>query len=242
MQGRPRPFLVVPALVLVAGITACRGEGPAEEPVATDPLTASVDDPTSAAAATVDPASAIPDDFPLAADWPPRPGEPGYLGLQGPDRELPAIDHQPCDVVAADPAFRDRRRADWGDVEDDRSRQLTVYRSEQDAEEALQAIIEVYRHCPERFDGPSWVGYVLQQTSYGDASWSVTATETFDGYRTSYLGVRHLVRVGQAVLVTVDHNEGGFGPPGSLEENVARPVAEARDVIDAMCVFSTTGC
>ncbi len=187
---------------------------------------------------------AIPDDFPLADGWPRRTGEPGYAGLTGPNRTLPALDLAPCDVQADDPEYADRLRADWSDVEDFRHRQLTVYGSEAIATSALLSIVELHRSCPEtHHDGGFTTHFTLDQTSYGDESWSVVATETqAEGYPTSYLNVSHFVRVGSAVLVDTVYSEGGAGPPGSLERNVRRPAAEAESVISTMCTFTDLGC
>lgn len=190
-----------------------------------------------------EPAPAIPDGFPLAAGWPRRTGEPGYQGLTGPNRTLPALDLAPCDVPAQEPEPADRLRADWEDIEDFRSRQLTTYRTVAAASRTLDAIAATYDSCPEHASNPqSTTSYAVERTSYGDESWSVAATETYDGYSTCSLGVWHFIRVGVAVLVTADRNEGGAAPPGTLERFVRAPATAAESVIAAMCVFTTTGC
>lgn len=244
LPGPTRRLVAVVAASALA-LAGCGGsDDPADESSAVDPVTTPATSSAEPAPSTRPaPSRVIPDDFPLTAGWPRRPGEPGQPGLTGPNRTLSALDVAPCDVPAADPAFADRLRSDWEDIEDFRSRQLTSYATVAAASTALDAIVATYRSCPEHASNPqSTTSYALERTSYGDASWAVAATETYDGYPTTYLGVWHFVRVGLAVLVTADHGEGGAGPPGTLERNVRRSAAEAEAVIAAMCTFAVDGC
>jgi hypothetical protein len=189
-------------------------------------------------------ATKIPDDFPLAAGWPSRISEPPQEGLTGPNRTLPALEHAPCDVPAEDPLFVDRLRVEWSDIEDHRSRQLTLYETGEQASAALLAIVETYRSCPEHETNEDFTShYALDETAYGDESWAVAVTETQSGgYPTTYLDVRHFIRVGAALLVDTDYGEGGAAPPGMLEQFMRTSAAEADEVIASMCSFMAVGC
>lgn len=244
LAGPTRRLVAVVGASALA-LTGCGGsDGRADESPAVDPGTTPATSSAEPAPSTPpSPARVIPDEFPLAVGWPRRTGEPGHPGLTGPNRTLSALDVAPCDVPAADPEPADRLRAEWADIEDFRSRQLTSYPTVAAASTALEAIVATYRSCPEHASNPqSTTSYALERTWYGDESWAVAATETYDGYPTSSLGVWHFVRVGLAVLVTADHGEGGAGPPGTLERNVRRSAAEAEAVIAAMCTFAVDGC
>lgn len=194
---------------------------------------------------TDDPAAErISDGFPLSRGWPEQTEGPNW-GLTGPKRRLPAIELTACEGVLEERPYVDRLRAHWENPADYRDRQLTLYRTIDSAADVLTGVVELYRACPQT--EPDELGqygvYEVRRTAEGDESWLFIRTEERDGYpATSALTLWHVIRVGPAVLILSDSNEGGAAPEGTLPRFIDTQVDEGSAVIDAMCEFTEAGC
>ncbi|GAA3667739.1 hypothetical protein GCM10022237_29510 [Nocardioides ginsengisoli] len=179
-------------------------------------------------------ATAIPDDFPLAAGWPEIDGDGSTAG---PARDLPAFTWSVCGADVPDsPAPVDRMIASWQEPEDGRGRQLSVYATEADAVAAAKAVVEAHRACPEEpaDDSGQTPHHVVQDGTAGDESWVIGTWYTYQGSHVPALGVDYVIRSGHTVLILTAGNEGGAADPqgdiattaGSLLDDAAEPVAQ----------------
>ena len=127
--------------------------------------------------------------------------------------------------------------------EDYRARKLSVYASAEEASAQMTAYLDVFEACPrqEWGDGsPDTVTEVLP-SRLGEEAATVVRSAELDGAAVPGIEVVELVRVGNALLLTSESNEGGAGPDGSRPSR-AHSSEEAATVVMAMCVFSDTGC
>lgn len=184
--------------------------------------------------------------FPLAAGWPDdRDASPGELGRQGPARTIDSLEFAACGTSFDDLGYADRLRADWTDVEDQRSRQLTSYAHGDKAAAAVESLTDFLRSCPsEDFgDGLARVTEVIR-TAVGDES--VALVRHFERGGSPVLGLEiiHLVRVGRAVLIDTAANEGRGGPATVTEVQRRLDAMSAAIAVPvwAMCMFATEGC
>ena len=127
--------------------------------------------------------------------------------------------------------------------EDYRARKLSVYASAEEASAQMTAYLDVFEACPrqEWGDGsPDTVTEVLP-SRLGEEAATVVRSAELDGAAVPGIEVVELVRVGNALLLTSESNEGGAGPDGSRPSR-AHSSEEAATVTMAMCVFSDAGC
>jgi hypothetical protein len=182
-------------------------------------------------------ATAIPDDFPLAAGWPKIDGDGSATG---PARDLPALTWSVCGADVPDsPAPVDRMIATWQEPEDGRSRQVSVYATEADAVAAADAVVAAHRACPEEpaDDSGHTPHHVVRDGAAGaaaDESWVIGTWYTYQGSNVPALDVAYVIRSGHTVLLLTAGNEGGgIDPQGdiattasSLLEDAAEPLAQ----------------
>jgi hypothetical protein len=188
----------------------------------------------------------IPFRFPLAAGWPDdSEAATEELGRKGPSRNLDSLELAACSAAILDRDYVDRVRADWTDIGDDRSRQLTTYADDEQAGDALDSFAKLFGACPtEDFDdGITRVGQVLK-TDVGDEAWAVVRRFERIGAPAVGLEIIHAIRVGRAVLIDTVAPAGGGGP--GPEEEVQRQLDAMTSAIEApvaaMCVFTEAGC
>lgn len=190
-------------------------------------------------------ATTVPDEFVLGAGWPDdAEAEPGRNnGLQGPNRTLPDLAFQACGEEWTEPEYADRLRADWNNVEDGRSRQLTTYDSADDAAAAVGSLITQQQACPA--DPVRDDGYVnnreVREVRAGDEAWAILERDTLDGKPSPFGATSLVVRVGTGVLVIQGFGHGGY-PDGDGQAKVDDLLAQASTVIADMCQFSEEGC
>lgn len=217
---------------LLPGAATTPATTPAPAPSAT------VTDPADAPAGTV-----LPDDLPLADGWPEVDGDGS---LEGPARDQEPFSFAPCGTDVPDaPEPADRITARWQEPEDFRGRQLSSYTSVAEARSAADAIVNAYRDCP---DGPrDDAGFVSHHTvadgDLGDESWVLGRATTFDGSPAPGLDVTYVVRVGNALLLLEQANEGGAADPaGDIATNAAQMAEEAGPVVTSLCRFVGSAC
>ncbi|KRF18895.1 hypothetical protein ASG90_03105 [Nocardioides sp. Soil797] len=190
-------------------------------------------------------ASTIRDDFPLAGGWPDdSKAEKGKnMGLQGPNRSLAPLEFQACGEDWQEPEYADRLRADWNNVEDYRSRQLTTYADADTAVAAVESLIAQQRACPK--DPVRDDGYVnnreVREVPLGGEAWAILERDTMDGADSPFGESTLVVRVGNAVLVIRGGGHGGY-PSGDGQAQIDAMNAQAADVISSMCEFTEEGC
>ena len=186
----------------------------------------------------------IPDDFPLAEGYPADTGSDQELDGPGPDvNQLEDI--SVCDKVAyPSVSYVDRLGVVFNQPEDHRARELTTYADETSARESLTNLVEAYRACTRESFGGSPKSVTLtevRQTGLGDDGYAVVQSYEVDGRTAIGLSQIQVVRVGNALLLSITSNEGwgdaeGINAAVQDEEDALAPVA------DAMCVFSDAGC
>jgi hypothetical protein len=210
---------------------ASQGPAPTQDPSPTGPTEAA--DP--------DVRTAIPADFPLAEDLP---GDTGPdQQLEGPAPNAPAFDEvRACDstlLSRSSAGTVDRLAVTFSQPEDYRARELTTYSSADDAAARLSSVASLFADCPRETAGgpPAFVNEV-EPGRLGDESWTITRRA--DEYAPG-IEVLVAVRVGNAVLLTSESNEGG----GSAESvRASKQLAEeaTAPLVDAMCLFADGGC
>ncbi|MFW6866774.1 hypothetical protein ACOACQ_05260 [Nocardioides sp. CPCC 206347] len=216
---------------------ADRLDGAADEPGS--PTTS---DPSAPTSSTVNPA--IAPDFPLISRWPDASeAEPGEDGIVGPARDLEPLPFAPCETALPDAPHADRLTAQWSNVEDYRTRQLTTYSTVDEAIAAIGDIRTIFMDCPvgeTRDDGytPKWA---VREGTVGGESFAVLGWDEFNGASTTFGETLLVVRVGLSVLV-VAHSGHSGNPQGRENVIVDEITAESADVIARMCAFTEAGC
>ncbi len=230
-------------LTLGGGLTS--GSAPAPVPPAGQSPSGTADPaPTPAPGPDVDWRTTIPAGFPLADDL----GEPVSTEeeLAGPGRDVRVFDvpfaacgHGADLGAPADSLSVRYTQPEWFD-----GRVLQVYDDAAAARQVLERLVAVYADCPEDVvEGPpdGVATAAVRPVPLGEEGYLVTRTFDTDGLRTTGLELLHLVRVGNALLVSNLSNEGGAD-----DASVARSLGEREpvvaDVAGAMCVFAATGC
>ncbi len=221
-------------------------------PVAAERLLPAV--PTSTASPTPgdtvtsgapDAVTTIPDGFPLNSGWP-DPEPAGGMTAEGPSRDLPAFTFTVCGHDVPDrPAPIDRMVATWSAPEDGRSRQLSTYATEEDADAAATPLVTAFRDCPDEQPGPDGFAHhhSVRTGDLGDESWVLGTWSTFDGAPAPGIDVTYVVRIGRALLVISGGNEGGASDPeGDIATTASGMADDAAAVIADMCVFTDKGC
>jgi hypothetical protein len=184
--------------------------------------------------------------FPLAVGWPDdRDAATEELGREGPSRSLDSLDLAVCGTSFDDPAYRDRLRADWTDLEDVRHRQLTTYADAERAAGVVDELEEFFEDCPsEDFDdGYARVGRVVE-TDLGDQSWALVRQFERGGAPAAGLEVIAVVRIGRAVFIDTTASETGAqtGSSGEVQARLDAMASAAELPMRTMCVYSEDGC
>lgn len=191
------------------------------------------------------PASPIPDDFPLLAGYPTHRAESAGGGREGPNRTLEPIVLEACGQRVEPGTEVDLLRGAWTDVEDFRERQLTTYTDAATAQAYVAAIVTAYRDCPveQTSDGFTLVNRLLP-SELGETGAVVATRYELDGHPAIGHTLVQVVRVGTAVLLAASSNEGGGGPDveRQLRQAADEGGFEIEDVVAAMCRFATAGC
>lgn len=189
---------------------------------------------------------AVPDDFPLAAGFPPEGyAEPGRrYGRTGPGRGLPLPSWKQCGESVAPTGFEDRLAARWANVEDYRGRELFTFADAAAAEQFAGSLVALWEDCPRSEPDHGYVSVQdVRPLTVGGQSWALLSWSEYRGDPAIGLTVVEVVRVGHAVLVDQVSNEaGGPGEDGDRSTQVDRQLQASGDVIAAMCVFTEAGC
>lgn len=191
-------------------------------------------------------ATGIPDGFPLAEGYPDddEAEGPGY-GRQGPSRTLAPVQFRACGRMLPDTNHTDRLIGRWTNVEDFRTRQLTVFPDAGTATARVAEITGFYRSCPtENEQRPYAQVTEVRRTAEGGESWAVVRRQEYDGHPAVGLEILHVIRFGRAVLVDITASEAGAGPDPEADvrrQLDAQTVATA-GAVAAMCAFTEAGC
>jgi len=201
--------------VVVAPLAVLAGGEDHAAPQPTNPsITSPSIAPDSVAPTPVEGAwlSRIPDDLDLAMGYPEdSQAETEEMGRQGPSRSLDPLSLEACDQSLVAEAAADRLTAGWTNVEDFRSRELTLWDSDLEASAWVRRVLAFYGRCPEQTGSDGYTyRYVVHDGSIGQESALVTQEPYFQGARAIGLEVVQVVRVGNAVLVDTTGNEGGL--------------------------------
>jgi hypothetical protein len=123
-------------------------------------------------------------------------------------------------------------------------RELQLYGDEASARQVLTHLVRLYEFCEEDvFPGPpdTVATATIRPVPHGEEGYLVQRTFAVDGLRSTGLELLHVVRVGNALLVSNLSNEGG-----ATDASVAGQLGERdpliADVASAMCVFAAGGC
>ena len=242
LQGAAAVLAVV---AVVGGVSLATGAPtptlpqPAPAPATQSPTP--TQDPSPSEAADPEMATAIPADFPLVEGFPDSAGADQQL--EGPAPDVPAFDEvRACDstlLSRSSAGVVDRLAVTFSQPEDYRVRELTTYSSSDDAAARLGSVASLFADCPREKSGspPDFVNEV-EPGRLGDESWMITRRA--DDYVPG-IEVLVAVRVGNAVLLTSESNEGG-GSAESVRSSRLMAEEAAQPLVDAMCVFADGGC
>jgi hypothetical protein len=155
--------------------------------------------------------------------------------------ELVACDRGPLDQ---DTGHVERAVGGWRDVSESRERQLSTFATEAEATAYLQAVRSQLDACPEQDLG---LGAVRRTTvaagELGDESVVAVARNEVDGEPADGLTTTYVVRSGRAVLVSQIVDEGAVAVTAAdAAAGAGAGAAQITGVVDAMCLFTTTGC
>jgi hypothetical protein len=256
MRRRRNAAAVVAGVAAVAVIAAPialfagRDDSSAPSPAPPATSTTSTPDVDPTTPPTPEPITAlvkeIPEGFPLAAGWPDdSEAESEEMGLKGPNRSLRSLGFTSCGDTLDDTVYVDRLRADWTNVEDYRSRQLTTYADADQAVAAVKALTDFHRECPTENAGEGYTRVTeVQRTEVGGESWAVVTHFEFDGAPAVGLTITQVIRLGRAVLIDTTANEGGAGPDpdGEVEAQLDKMTSATAEPVSRMCVFTEAGC
>lgn len=203
--------------------------------------------PVSPTSATSDPVTwrtEIPEGFPLDLGLPQvRFSEQDQVGPGAEVAALPTL--TACDrAVPMATGALDRLGVRWWAPEDVRSRQLYTYEDPETAEARLEGIVDLFRRCPQENsdDVPtSGARNDVREVSVGDEGYVVVRTFGHGGLPTPGLELVHVVRVGNALLLSLVSNEGGAGPEGP-EPQVREELSQVDALVEEMCGFAESGC
>lgn len=186
----------------------------------------------------------IPTGFPLADDLPRTVGSDGEIAGPGRDVRLFDTPFEACGRKTMLGAPEDDLKVrltlpEWYD-----GRQLLAYADDVEARQVLTDLVGVYAQCPEQtYAGPpdTVATNKVLPADLGEEGYVVQRTFTTEGLPTTGLELIHVVRVGNALLVTLQSTEGGASEEGTAGDLADRDTALA-PVAEAMCVFSADGC
>jgi hypothetical protein len=234
------------AVVTTGGIALggnLTGSTPAPPPPSTqdaDPTPEPSEDPTPEGGWRTE----IPRGFPLAEGFPedrfaedelegPVPDESAYGGVRACDKDLfPTLE------------WKDALSTSFSQPEDFRGRILTTYADAAEARGVAAALAGGFRDCPRQSYGGTPESVTLTdvvELGTGDEGWAVISTYEVGGAPAIGLQLLHVVRVGNAVLISSVANEGGY-----TQRDVDRQLDEqaplVQGLVSQMCVFSAQGC
>jgi hypothetical protein len=201
-------------------------------------------DPSPTEAAEPEVTTAIPADFPLAEGFPDSAGVDQQL--EGPAPDVPAFDEvRACDstlLSRSSAGVVDRLAVSFSQPEDYRVRELTTYSSADDAAARLSSVASLFADCPREESGspPDFVNEV-EPGRLGDESWMVVRRADAGSEYVPGIELLVAVRVGNAVLLASESNEGG-GSAESVRSSRLMAEEAAAPLVDAMCVFADEGC
>lgn len=182
----------------------------------------------------------IPDDFPLDDGWQDDTPE-GADSVLPPSRTREVGEFDICGTKLPWPAYEDRMDAGFHNPEDNRDRTLFTYADADAAVAATKSIVDLFRGCPqERSEPPGYVAhYTVEQTRTSGDSWHISRYYTYNGADAISIDDLHVIRVGLAVLILHQNNEGSRT---SIPQDFTAMNDEAANVIPALCRFTVDGC
>jgi hypothetical protein len=159
---------------------------------------------------------------------------------------VPAFDEvRACDstlLSRSSAGVVDRLAVTFSQPEDYRVRELTTYSSAGDATARLSSVASLFADCPREESGsPPDVVNEVERGRLGEESWMVVRRADAGGEHVPGIEVLVAVRVGNAVLLTSESNEGG-GSAESVRSSRLMAEEAAEPPVDAMCVFADAGC
>lgn len=185
-------------------------------------------------------------DFPLGAGWP-TDHEPGTSGTQVPVDTLdPDFASYTCSAPLPEPAAATGvLRGRYGNVEDDRTRELVTF-ADADAAVAYVALLDAFfSECPYQTEADG-VTYPVTRvaTEVGGRSFGIVRSTEVDGEPAIGLSTLHVVRLGRAVLLDTTAGEGTAVPDAATAgaNALEEMTADSADVVAAMCAFTDAGC
>lgn len=243
---------MVQLVVAVLALGGCGGD-PAADPVpppahTREPApTPDADDPARPLRnrpPTVRPSNAahrIPDAFPLLAGLPPVDGDGSTWG---PSRVLAPLVPSACGRRVPVPQHVDLLRGAWNEPEDSRERQLVSFRTDRAAAAYADALLDLYRACPEdRIRGGDRLRSMVVDSDLSRHAGAVSVLATHGGAPRPGLETLHVVRLGQHVLLALTYGEGGAGPDPEAEAAAHRSAdaAALAEVVDSMGTLDNAG-
>jgi hypothetical protein len=147
-----------------------------------------------------------------------------------------------CDTptLPAD-GVRDRLAANASGPEYSDARELRTYGSAEEAQAAIDGMIDAVEACPtEDFTTTTWVNTITDGT-LGEDSYTVTTTYLENGEPTLGAIWRHVVRIGNAIFVSVGSGEAFPGP--SFDRFLVKDANKLAPIINSFaCEFSELSC
>ena len=120
-------------------------------------------------------------------------------------------------------------------------RELRVFRDDRAAHAVLDAAAATAADCPEELHGATrWLHSVTAVADRGEESARLVQTYETDGMVNAGATWWDLVRVGNAVLVTVTGGE--YLPGETLGQGIHEHDRLLVPIVDSMCVFAAGGC
>ena len=166
------------------------------------------------------------------------------MGLEGPSRQLDVAPYNVENSLEAcghrpvgRPEPTDTLYAGYRDISSGHLRQLMTFGSEQQAQAYADAIASVFGACPQETDGQGVrkVYRVSDQPGYGDSAVSVAMRYEVGNQPGPGARVVEVVRVGQAVLLTVLNDEAAELDDDAAADALATQYLESSgSVLDAM--------
>ena len=225
---------VAVAAVIAAPLALADGNGDAGRDPGFTTSSPSVTTSASAGAAWL---ASVPKGFPLDAGVPAKNPDDGSAVVTEPGTNgtIDQVCDQPVDLAAG---RVDERAAAYLDSSDMRSRALMLYGDDDAARNAYDEVAAVIEGCgPQPWgDGTESVTTPFEMET-GDAAIGWTVRKRTDGRFYPDVTVWQVVRVGNALLVSILSQEIGSGP-GAAEKAREAAVAEVAPLVEAMDLFA----
>jgi hypothetical protein len=187
-------------------------------------------------------ATVIPDDFDLLAGLPTE-GDATDVGRVGPNRDLAPIALDACGTKAPKSGALDQIRGDFRQAVGGHERQLMTFPDVATAQAYVDGVAGLFP-CTE--DGGQGVTgfYELRDTDLGDSGISAIEHFIVNGEPGPGYEITHVIRVGSAVLLSRVQVDGDNTPvTDEVQANLlTQAEAELTPAVDAMCIFTATGC